>query len=214
MTSVSPPPPPPPPGGAYQGSMVASPVRLGLNAPLEVENWRVIGNPILAIPHYLKLIVLIIGLGFTTFIAWWQILFSGVYPESKFNFAAGVMRYQWRVTTFQLFMRNDSPSYEVVKTLDDPGDDPATYSMVYPQNLSRGLIFVKFITAIPVFFVLAAYGIVAYVGFIIAFFTVLFTGKYPENWRDYTIRWARLQYRATAYIYLMTDVYPGFSMDE
>jgi hypothetical protein len=46
---------------------------------------------------------------------------------------------------------------------------------------------------------------------VIAFFAVLFTGKWPDGLRSYVIGVARLGTRMNAYHYLMTDVYPGFS---
>jgi hypothetical protein len=198
-TSVS-----PPPG-------IVHPVQMDLGSPLAVARWRVIGNPIMAIPLALYLYLLSIAVSVVTFIAWFAILFTGKYPESMFGFAAGVMRYQWRLGTFYLFMREPYPTFSLVTTTADPGDDPATFSIPYPQKLSRGLIFIKWLLVIPVLFVLFVLGIGAYVVLLIGFFAVLFTGKWPEGMRKYMIGVARLSFRANAYTNLMTDVYPGFS---
>jgi len=62
-----------------------------------------------------------------------------------------------------------------------------------------------------VYVVLVVLGIGAYIVLLIAFFAVLFTGKWPEGLRNYVIGVARLAYRMNVYAYLMTDVYPGFS---
>ncbi|HVB93431.1 MAG TPA: DUF4389 domain-containing protein [Acidimicrobiales bacterium] len=179
-----------------------------------MARWRVIGNPIMAIPLFIWLYLLQIAFGIVTFIAWFAILFTGKFPESMFDFCAGVMRYQWRVSTFYLFMREPYPTFSVVSTTADPGDDQATFSITYPEKLSRGLIFIKWLLVIPVFIVLFVYGIGALIALIVAFFTVLITGKYPESWKSYLIRVMRLGYRANAYYNLMTDVYPGFSIQE
>jgi hypothetical protein len=218
MTDVSPPPPPPsaapPPAGA--GLLTPSgpsPIQMDLNSPLEVANWRVIGNPIMAIPHFLYLFVLGIVVNVITVIAWFSILFTGTYPESMYDFVAGVMRYQWRVATFYLFMREPYPEFGVKGTLADPGGDPATFSITYPGELSRGLIFIKWLLAIPAFVVLFVYILGVYVALIVAFFTVLFTGKWPETWKAYTIRVMRYAFKVNAYYSLMTDVYPGFTVE-
>ena len=187
-------------------------MQLELDAPLAVARWRVIGNPIMAIPLMLYMYVLSAVLGVVTFIAWWAILFTGSYPEQMFGFAVGVMRFQWRVGTFYTFMREPYPTFSLVTTVADPADDPATFSVPYPQKLSRGLIFIKVFLLIPVFFVLFILGIGAYVVLVIGFFGVLFTGKWPAGMRKYIIGVARLGFRATAYYYLLTDVYPGFSI--
>jgi hypothetical protein len=191
----------------------ASPVQLELNAPLNVARWRVIGNPIMAIPHIIILYVLNIVLNVVTFIAWFAILFTGNYPPGLFDFAVGVMRYQWRVGTFYLFMREPYPTFGIPNGPTDPGDDPAVLSLIRPDKLSRGLIFIKWLLVIPVYVVLIVLGIGVYVVLFIAFFAVLFTGKWPAGLRKYVIGVARLGFRLNAYFFLLTDVYPGFSME-
>ena len=190
-----------------------NPTQLNLNAPLKVARWRVIGNPIMAIPHIIVLYVLNLVLSVITFIAWFAILFTGTYPPGMFDLAAGIMRYQWRVGTFYLFMREPYPAFGIPSGPADPGDDPAILSLVRPEKLSRGLIFIKWLLIIPVYIVLIVLGIVAYIVLIIAFFAVLFTGKWPEGLRKYVIGVARLGFRMNAYAYLLTDVYPGFSTE-
>jgi Domain of unknown function (DUF4389) len=188
-----------------------SAIHLDLNAPLTVARWRVIGNPIMAIPHFILLYILGLVLNVITFIAWFAILFTGNYPAGLFDVAAGIMRYQWRVGTFYLFMREPYPAFGLPSGPVDPGDDPATFSIVRPERLSRGLIFIKWLLIIPVIIVLFVLGIGAFVAAVIAFFAVLFTGKWPEGLRNYVVGVARLSVRTNAYHYLMTDVYPGFS---
>lgn len=189
-----------------------SPVQLDLDSPLEVQRWRVIGNPIMAIPLGIYMYVLTLVFGVVTFIAWWAILFTGAYPEQMFNFSAGIMRFQWRTYTFAYFLREPYPSFTLVSSPTDPGDDPAKLSVDYPQKLSRVLLFFRIFLLIPVFLVLFVYGIGAYVMLIVGFFTVLFTGKWSEGARNYLVRVWRYGFRTLAYYYLLTDVYPGFSL--
>jgi hypothetical protein len=189
----------------------ASPVEVALDAPFQVARWRVIGNPIMAIPHIIFLYILSLVLNVITFIAWFAILFTGNYPPGLFDFAVGIMRYQWRIGTFYLFMRETYPAFAVPGGPADPGDDPATLAISRPDKLSRGLIFIKWLLVIPVYVVLFVLVLGAYVVLLIAFFSVLFTGKWPEGLRRYVIGVARLAYRMNTYTYLMTDVYPGFS---
>jgi Domain of unknown function (DUF4389) len=189
----------------------ASPVEFALDAPLQVARWRVIGNPIMAIPHIILLYILSFVLNVVTFIAWFAILFTGNYPPGLFDFAVGVMRYQWRVGSFYFFMREPYPEFGLPSGPADPGDDPASLSISRPAKLSRGLIFIKWLLVIPVTVVVVVLGIGAYVALLIAFFAVLFTGRWPEGLRRYVIGVARLAFKMNAYHYLMTDVYPGFS---
>ena len=138
-------------------------------------------------------------------------MMCGKYPPGLFDFAVGVMRYQWRVGTFYLFMREPYPAFAVPGGPADPGNDSAKFSIPRPEKLSRGLIFVKWLLVIPVYFVLIVLGLAAYVAVAIAFFAVLFTGKWPEGLRKYVVGVARLAYRVNVYTYLLTDAYPGFS---
>jgi Domain of unknown function (DUF4389) len=185
---------------------------LDLNAPLNVARWRVIGNPVMAIPSLIFLYVLSAVLNIITFIAWFAILFTGTYPPGLFDLSVGVMRYQWRVGTFFLFMREPYPSFTLPLGPADPGGDPATAVVTRPEKLSRGLIFIKWLLAIPVYVVLFFLGIGAFVALLIAFFAVLFTGKWPEGLRRYVVGVARLSFRVNVYTNLLTDDYPGFSI--
>ena len=82
------------------------------------------------------------------------------------------MRYQWRVGTFDLFMRVPYPTFGLPSGPADPGDDPAIFSIVRPEGLSRGLIFVEWLLILPVVIVLFVLGVGAFVALVIAFFAL------------------------------------------
>jgi hypothetical protein len=88
--------------------------------------------------------------------------------------------------------------------------------MAYPdarQDLNRWLPLVKWFLAIPHYFVLAFLWIGGVVAVIVAWFAILFTGRYPRGLFDYVegvIRWGN---RVTAYaVILTTDRYPPFRL--
>jgi hypothetical protein len=189
------------------------PLQLTLEAPDTIARWRPLVHWLLAIPHIIVLYALLLVQRVVYVIAWFAILFTGEMPEGLFGFNAMALRYQWRVTTYLLFMREDYPPFEFPNMGADPGDDPARLSIQPAAKLSRGLIFVKWLLAIPHFFVLLFLGIGAYVVVIIAFFAVLITGAWPEGMRNYVIGVMRWSNRVTAYIYLITDEYPPFSLE-
>ena len=80
-------------------------------------------------------------------------------------------------------------------------------------GLSRGLWLVKWLLLIPHFIVLSILGIGVFVVVIIAFFAVLFTGRWPEGLRKFVIGYARWSMRVNAYFFFLTDAYPRFSLD-
>jgi hypothetical protein len=72
---------------------------------------------------------------------------------------------------------------------------------------------VKWILAIPHYIVLAFLYIAVFVVVIIAWFAILFTGRYPEGMFDFVVGVIRWSLRVTAYAFLLvTDRYPPFSL--
>ena len=97
---------------------------------------------------------------------------------------------------------------------DPPTDYPARFEAERQQTYHRFLPLVKWLLAFPHYIALIFVGIGAFFAIIGAFFAVLFTGTYPRGLFDFvagTFRWA---YRVYAYVYLLSDVYPPFSLAE
>jgi hypothetical protein len=89
-------------------------------------------------------------------------------------------------------------------------DYPVTFDVDYPQRLSRWLIFVKWLLAIPHYIVLVFYGIAYYITLIIAWFAILFTGRYPRGLFNFAVGLLRWGMRVSVYTNLMRDDYPPF----
>ncbi len=90
---------------------------------------------------------------------------------------------------------------------------PLTYDVEYPEELSRWLIFVKGILAVPHLIVL--YGLVLVAGALtlIAWFVILFTKRYPRELFDFVVNINRWAANVSAYTSFMRDEYPPFSWD-
>ena len=92
-------------------------------------------------------------------------------------------------------------------------------TMPYPAELSRGTLLLKtffgwFYVGIPHAIIGMFYGIAAMFITFIAWFAILFTGKYPEGMYNFVVGMFRWQTRVNAYMFLLTDEYPGFSGEE
>jgi hypothetical protein len=91
---------------------------------------------------------------------------------------------------------------------------PVRFDVQYPARLSRGLIFVKWLLAVPHYLLLRyAFGPLQAICSGIAFFWILFTERYPRGLFDLYVNTQRWSAHVGAYIGLMRDEYPPFSWD-
>ena len=208
-----PPPGFPPSSGGGDSGGVAYPATFAFDAPYEVARWRPFVHWLLAIPQFVVAYVLNLVAGVITFIAFFVILFTKKYPDSLYNIAVMARRYQFRVITYAMFMREPYPPFTFDTTASDPGGDPAKVGVEYPQELNRWAPLYKWFLAIPHYIVLAILGIGVAVIVLISVFVVLFTGKWNEGMRRFVIGWLRWGWRVTAYVGLLRDEYPPFSLD-
>jgi hypothetical protein len=87
---------------------------------------------------------------------------------------------------------------------------PVTFEADYVERRSRLSTFFRLILAIPLGLWLYVYGIVACVGIVIAWLTIVITGSYPRGLYNFVAGFTRFQVRITAYIALPCDRYPSF----
>jgi hypothetical protein len=188
------------------------PVVLELDAPLEVARWRPLVHWLLAFPHWIWSGILGFVLSVLSFVAFWTILFTKKIPAGIFDLMVGIQRYQWRVLSYAMALREDYPSFNVPVGPADPGGDPARLSVTYPEEMSRFLPLVKWLAAIPHFIVLMFLMMAAYFVTGIGALAVLFTGRWPEGLRNFIVGVSRWGVRVNCYIMLLTDAYPPFAL--
>jgi hypothetical protein len=89
---------------------------------------------------------------------------------------------------------------------------PVTFSAENPgEGRNRLTVFFRLIIAIPWLIVGALYGFVAYLAAIGAWFSIVFTGQYPEGLYNFVAGYVRFLGRFYSYFYLLTDEYPPFN---
>jgi Domain of unknown function (DUF4389) len=190
------------------------PATFSFDAPDHVANWRPLVNWILALPHYVILYGLRILSEGVAFISWFAIVFTGSLPEGLANIQMMYTRYELRTYTFSAFMREEYPPFAFGMTAVDGGEDPRVRVDFAPQLTGRNRVTVGFriILVIPHLIVLALLGIAAAVVTLIAFFAVLFTGRWPEGMRSFVLDVLRWYLRVQTYFLLLTDEYPPFAL--
>jgi hypothetical protein len=137
-----------------------------------------------------------------------MILFRQRYPRWWFDFARELARFAARVGAYLVLLTDQYPS-----TVDEQS---VHLEIDYPnveQDLNRWLPLVKWLLAVPHFVVLAVLAVFALFAVVIAWFAILFTGRYPRTLFDFVVGLGRWALRVQAYAFLLvTDRYPPFSM--
>jgi hypothetical protein len=138
-----------------------------------------------------------------------MILFRQKYPRWWFDFARELTRFGARVGAYLALLTDRYPS-----TVDE---QTVHLEIEYPdvaRDLNRGLALVKWLLAIPHYVVLLLLTAMAVVAVVIAWFAILFTGRYPRGLFDFVVGVGRWALRVQAYAFLLvTDRYPPFAID-
>jgi len=137
-----------------------------------------------------------------------MILFRQKYPRWWFEWNLELMRFIQRVGVYGALMDDRYPSTDDHQSVHLDIRYPDV-----PRDLNRWLPLVKWLLAVPHYVVLFFLGIGATIAIIIAWFAILFTGRYPRGLFDFVEGVFRWSNRVTAYaILLVTDEYPPFSL--
>jgi hypothetical protein len=139
-----------------------------------------------------------------------MILFREKYPRWWFDWNRELLRFTQRVYIYLALMDDQYPSTDDQQSVRLEIDYPNVET-----DLGRGMPLVKWLLAIPHYIVLFFLGIAAFVSVVIAWFAILFTGRYPRSLFDFVMGVQRWGLRVAAYAFIMvTDRYPPFSLEE
>ncbi len=200
-----------------------------------LSRWLWLVKWLLAIPHYIILFFLGIAYFILTIVAFFVILFTGRYPRGIFNFNVGVLRWYWRVAyySYSALGTDQYPPFSLERR-----DYSANLEVEYPEQLSRGLVLVKWwLLAIPHYLIISIFeggwggwmtmynnapnsqggwgfsspGLI-FLLVLFAAIALLFTGRYPRNIFNLLLGLNRWVLRVAAYVTLMRDEYPPFRL--
>jgi len=194
---------------------MAYPATFEVQTPAKIANWRAIGQIFMAIPHFIINYALTIVAEVCALISWFAILFTGKMPQGLSNMITMALRYQSRTMAFAGFLHDQFPPFEFTSTPVDPGTTPVQVNL-QPSLDGRNRLTVAFrpLLMIPAALFMMVIAIVALVCQFIAFFAVLFTGKWPEGLRNWVVKSLSVSVRFNAYAFLLTDIYPPFKADQ
>jgi hypothetical protein len=145
------------------------------------------------------------GLFFATLL---MIVFRQRYPRWWFDFALELSRFGARIGAYLGLLTDKYPS-----TVDEQS---VHLELEYPdveRDLNRWLPLVKWLLAIPHILILCVLSVGVVLAVIVAWFAILFTGRYPRALFDFVVGVSRWWWRVEAYAFLLvTDRYPPFSL--
>lgn len=137
-----------------------------------------------------------------------MILFRQKYPRWWFDWNLELQRFSNRVGVFLLLMDDQYPSTDEHQSVH--------LDYAYPDarvDLNRWLPLVKWLLAIPHYFVLLFLNLAALIVVMISWFAILITGRYPRSNFDFIEGVLRWNNRVIAYAFvLVTDEYPPFRL--
>ena len=137
--------------------------------------------------------------------SWLAVLVRGRIPRWLFDFQVALYRWANRALSYLLLLTDRYPPFE--------GDWVVSFDVRYPERLARWkLFFWKIITAIPHGIVLAFLWLGAVIVTVIAWFFILFAGRYPRGLFEYVAGVLRWNARVGAYVLSLTDEYPPFNL--
>ena len=145
--------------------------------------------------------------GVAALINWFIIIFKGTANKDLMNLQLFYMRWRARALAYEALLRDEYPPF---------GDANYPVEATFPsvtEDRNRWTVGFRFILIIPQAIVLTFVAIAWIVTMIIAWFAILFSGRYPEGlWTfgEGVIRWSL---RVEAYWLLLTDEYPPFSLE-
>ena len=140
-------------------------------------------------------------------IAWFTIVFTGHFPEGLWKLSAFYMRWRVRAMAYVALLRDEYPPF-------GEGEYPVTLTLTPPEG-ERDRLTVAFrpILAVPHFVLLWVLGVTWAFVTIIAWFFILFTGRYPRHLYEIAVGAFRYTTRVEAYLLLLRDEYPPFTFD-
>jgi len=137
-----------------------------------------------------------------------MLLFRQKYPRWWFDWNLALTKFSARVLAYLALLRDEYPSTDAEQAvhLDIPYPDA-------PRELNRWLPLIKWLLAMPHYVILGLLGVGATLGVVLAWFVILFTGRYPRTLFDFVVGVIRWWIRVAAYAFLLTtDRYPPFRL--
>ena len=216
------------------GRMEGHPVRMEIEDDLERSRLTVFFRLLLAIPHYVWLLLWTIAAIVVVVINWFATLIRGQSPQGLHNFLSAYVRYVTHLYSYVLLAANPYPGFT-----GDPNSYPIDLEIDPPARQRRWVTAFRIFLALPAFVLAstlvgscsggggggsggpsgegtagdigfyAGSGGVAFTVAFLAWFACLARGRMPSGFRDLVAYGVRYNAQTIAYLFLVTDRYPN-----
>ena len=179
------------------------PVRLSVEDDLRRSRLTVFFRLLLALPHFVWLLLWTIAAFFVAIATWFATLVTGRPPVALHRFLSAYVRYAYHVEAYAALTANPFPGFT-----GESGSYPVDVQLPPPDRQSRLVTGFRIFLAIPALAVSSGLNGLLFVAAFLGWFASLALGRMPRSLREaqtYAIRYAA---QSSAYLFLITERYP------
>jgi hypothetical protein len=178
------------------------PIGLIVTDDLQRNRLTVFFRLLLAIPHFLWVLLWGIPAQLAVVVAWFAAVFTGRVPDGLHNFIASWLRYSTRVTAYVFLLADPFPPFS------SRGSYPIDVRIDPSQPQSRLTVFFRVFLAIPALLLTYVFRVVNQIVALLGWFYALATGRMHEGMRNISAWLLRYEVQTWAYLFLLTGRYP------
>jgi Domain of unknown function (DUF4389) len=179
------------------------PVRMVVDDDLGRPRLTVFFRLLLAIPHFVWLVLWTIAVFFAAIAAWFVALVTGRVPTGLHRFFAAYVRYSTHVLAFVYLVGRRFPGFT-----GRAGSYGIDLEIAPPERQNRWKTLFRIFLAIPALILSSALDGVALVVAFFAWWFAIVTGRVPEGLRNLGAACLRYSAQSVAYVLLVTERYP------
>jgi hypothetical protein len=139
-------------------------------------------------------------------VAWFSIVFTGRHPDGMWKLAEFYLRWRVRAISYMTLLRDEYPPFS-------DEEYPAELRITMPEGeRDRLSVAIRILLVIPHMCVLWLLGLALGLATAIAWVAILLTGRYPATLYGFAIGALAWSIRVEAYMLLLRDEYPPFTL--
>jgi len=181
------------------------PIGLIVTDDLQRNRLTVFFRLLLAIPHFIVVLLWGIVAELALLVAWFAALFTGRVPDGLHNFIASWLRYSTRVTAYVFLLADPFPPFG------SGGSYPIDVRIDPAQPQSRLTVFFRLLLAIPALLLTYVFRAVNQIVALLGWFYALATGRMNEGMRNISAWLLRYETQTWGYVFLLTGRYPSLA---